>query len=334
MTLERAELMLRRAQLRMTSSRRLAIEEEAEEAGRTVQPPSTPLAGGVTRGVRRLGELAPLVRSEEARVVRRLTSLGRKRPGRMSMNRCYADIGGQSLRIFLSSTFRDMSGERELLMKKYVPALRQVCHDKGVHLTVVDLRWGVTVEQASLGEGINICLAEVEACQYFVGFLGSRYGWCPQRSDIARSTFTKFPFLNSYVPGRSATEMEVLYGALGWGPKSYAAPRKAFFYHRSEAFLETVPQREMETYKERDTFMNLKLRDLKARYAHCGYANCSYTHHGYTRHGYTRDSYAYHGMAMLTMAVWPQGAHRHARRGVYRARRPHTQRLTASFGRG
>ena len=41
------------------------------------------------------------------------------------MTRGYADIGGQSLRIFLSSTFRDMSGERELLMKKYVPALRQ-----------------------------------------------------------------------------------------------------------------------------------------------------------------------------------------------------------------
>ena len=217
MTLERAELMLRRAQLRMTSSRRLAIEEEEEEAaaaGRTAKPPTTPLAGGVTRGVRQLGELAPLVRSDEARVVRRLASLGRKRPGRMSMTRCYADIGGQSLRIFLSSTFRDMSGERELLMKKYVPALRQVCHDKGVHLTVVDLRWGVTVEQASLGEVINICLAEVEACQYFVGFLGSRYGWCPQRSDIARSSFTKFPFLNSYVPGRSATEMEILYGAL------------------------------------------------------------------------------------------------------------------------
>ena len=274
MSLERAELMLRRAQLRMTSSRRLDIEEEevAEAAGRAATPPP-PLAGGVSRGVRRLGEMAPLVRSEEARVVRRLAAVGRKRVGRMSMNRCYADIGGQSLRIFLSSTFRDMSGERELLMKKYVPALRQVCHDKGVHLTVVDLRWGVTVEQASLGEVINICLAEVEACQYFVGFLGSRYGWCPQRSDIARSTFTNFPFLNSYVPGRSATEMEILYGALGWGPKSYAAPRKAFFYHRSEAFLDTVPPQQMETYKEKDTFMNGKLRDLKARYTHHGYTS-------------------------------------------------------------
>ena len=43
-------------------------------------------------------------------------------------------------------------------------------------------------------------------------------------------------------------------------------------------------------------------------------------------------------MAMLTMVwlclLWPQGAHRHARRRVYRARRPHTQRLTAAFGRG
>ena len=264
------ESMLRIARMRMRSSARLKLEEEAAHVGEAGADGKggdshVALAGGVARGARHLGQLAPMIFSSEAKVVTQLHQLGRKRHGQMALNRGYSDIGGQSLRIFLSSTFRDMSKEREELMRKYVPALRALCHEKGVHLTVIDLRWGVTTEEARLGEVINICLAEVEACQYFVAFMGARYGWCPKRNDLAKSTFTNYPFLNSYVPGRSATEMEILFGALGWGPKSYVAPRKAFFYHRSEAFLETVPAAEMGTYKEKDTFMNLKLKDLKVR---------------------------------------------------------------------
>ena len=84
------------------------------------------------------------------------------------MQRGYNKMGGQTLRVFLSSTFRDMNGERDTFVQKYLPALRQHCAELGLFLSIVDLRWGVTVEQAQSGEVVPICMSEVEACQYFV----------------------------------------------------------------------------------------------------------------------------------------------------------------------
>ena len=57
------------------------------------------------------------------------------------------------------------------------------------------------------------------------------------RADLAESTFADFPFLNSYVPGRSVTEAEIMYGALGWGPKSEVLAREARPHRRTRARL-------------------------------------------------------------------------------------------------
>ena len=53
----------------------------------------------------------------------------------------------RSVRIFLSSTFRDFGEERDLLVRKVFPALRSRLKDRFVELVDVDLRWGITVEQ-------------------------------------------------------------------------------------------------------------------------------------------------------------------------------------------
>ncbi|MCL2114655.1 MAG: DUF4062 domain-containing protein [Methanobrevibacter sp.] len=46
--------------------------------------------------------------------------------------------------IFISSTFNDMHGERDYLVKNVFPELRDWCEErKNRH---VDLRWGVTTE--------------------------------------------------------------------------------------------------------------------------------------------------------------------------------------------
>ena len=92
-----------------------------------------------------------------------------------AMRRVYRDLIGSSLRIFLSSTFRDMNGEREIFIKRYSSALRQVAKERGVSVTFVDLRWGVTVAQASSGEVVDICLTQLQRSRYFVSFLGLRY---------------------------------------------------------------------------------------------------------------------------------------------------------------
>ena len=180
-----------------------------------------------------------------------------------TMERRYGKMGGQTLRIFLSSTFRDMNAERDVFMKRYVPALRQTCQENGLHLSIVDLRWGVTVEQATNGEVVNICLSELDACEYFVGFIGARYGWRPGVEDLAPSTMERFPFLKSYIPGRSVTEAEMIYGMLGWGSDSRVTPKRAFMYFRSDEFLKTVPDDAMSNFVESEAIPKMKLRDLK-----------------------------------------------------------------------
>lgn len=53
----------------------------------------------------------------------------------------------QEIRIFISSTFRDMQEERDELIKYIFPHLKQICLERGVILTDIDLRWGITEEE-------------------------------------------------------------------------------------------------------------------------------------------------------------------------------------------
>ena len=92
----------------------------------------------------------------------------------------------RSVRIFLSSTFRDFGEERDLLVRKVFPALRARLKDRFVELVDVDLRWGITVEEAERGEVLPICLAEIDRSRpYFIGMLGERYGWIPPHEGYA-----------------------------------------------------------------------------------------------------------------------------------------------------
>jgi hypothetical protein len=68
----------------------------------------------------------------------------------------------RTVRVFLSSTFRDFAGERDLLVKTIFPELRRRCRERQVELVDVDLRWGITEEEAQQGKVLPICLAEID----------------------------------------------------------------------------------------------------------------------------------------------------------------------------
>ena len=51
------------------------------------------------------------------------------------------------LRVFISSTFRDMQEEREHLVKKIFPEIRALCRERGITFTDVDLRWGLKTKR-------------------------------------------------------------------------------------------------------------------------------------------------------------------------------------------
>eukprot|EP01130_Rhizamoeba_saxonica_P003562 TRINITY_DN1494_c0_g1_i2.p1 TRINITY_DN1494_c0_g1~~TRINITY_DN1494_c0_g1_i2.p1 ORF type:complete len:1252 (-),score=224.23 TRINITY_DN1494_c0_g1_i2:30-3785(-) len=141
----------------------------------------------------------------------------------------------QNIRIFLSSTFRDMQVERENIIHNTFPMLRKHCSERGLFLTGIDLRWGITNEQSQSGNTLNLCLREIDRCRpYFVCLLGNRYGWSQNR-DNSDKLFSKtmehaipyFPFVKYYTD-RSITELEVRHAVLN--DTASRTAKKSLFY--------------------------------------------------------------------------------------------------------
>jgi nephrocystin-3 len=142
----------------------------------------------------------------------------------------------RTIRIFISSTFLDFEEERNLLVKNVFPELRRRCRERQVELVDVDLRWGITDDDANQGKVLPICLAEIErAHPYFIGLIGERYGWIPAPDHYAPSTLKKQPWLEIHRGGKSVTELEIMHGVLN---KTDMAKR-AFLYFRDPQYALT-----------------------------------------------------------------------------------------------
>jgi nephrocystin-3 len=162
------------------------------------------------------------------------------------------------VRVFISSTFEDMQPEREYLIKQVFPDLRRFCRQRGVEFTEVDLRWGVTEEEARQGKTIRICLQEIDRCRpHFLGILGDRYGWTPSLADYRKDgeLARLYPWIGPEIEqGRSVTDLEVQYGVLRAPPEQGGA----FFYTRGS----TVPHPRPGVRKT-DITARRRLADLK-----------------------------------------------------------------------
>lgn len=134
-------------------------------------------------------------------------------------------IENRHIRIFVSSTFRDLTKERDHLVKHVFPRLEMLAEERAVTLTVVDLRWGITEKEASEGRVIDICFQEIEnSVPFFIGILGERYGWCPTSNEITDKTKHIFPKIEAYLEKKmSITEMEMQFGALDRNTSMYAS---------------------------------------------------------------------------------------------------------------
>jgi hypothetical protein len=143
------------------------------------------------------------------------------------------------LRCFVSSTFRDMHGEREELLKFVFPQLRRFCAKRGLVWSDVDLRWGITQEQAERGDVLPICLAEIDRCRpLFLCMLGERYGWIPPTGSLPAALLAVHPWLSEH-PGASVTELEIRYGALN---QEFRQSTHALFYFRDPCDVDVSPE--------------------------------------------------------------------------------------------
>ena len=128
----------------------------------------------------------------------------------------------KTVRLFISSTFRDMHAERDHLVRFVFPELKERCRKIHVHLIDVDLRWGVTEKDAQEGKALEICLDEIDTCRpYFLGLLGHRYGHVPQghqHSITAQEIY--HGVLHNDLPKQVVDLMKILEGKLEGKPLS------------------------------------------------------------------------------------------------------------------
>ncbi|MBC7289455.1 MAG: DUF4062 domain-containing protein [Armatimonadetes bacterium] len=131
------------------------------------------------------------------------------------------------MRVFISSTFRDMRAERNYLARHVFPRLRRKLLKWRIHLVDVDLRWGVTSEQ----NVVEACRQIIDECRpRFMCILGGRYGTIPPGHD------------------RSVTHDEILHAVLDPPPGSDA--RYSYFYFRAPDVTASIPEPWAQEYLE------------------------------------------------------------------------------------
>lgn len=167
------------------------------------------------------------------------------------------------VRVFVSSTFKDFELEREYLMKKIFPVLSQICKENKVQFSEVDLRWGITEEEAKKKQIIKVCLEEIDNCRpYFIGIVGNRYGWVPSKDDFDPNEFSSntknCKLVTSMIDeGKSITEIEMMYGALD-AEKEFV---NAYFYlYKGES---SVAGYEKSESKEKQSALREKIKSSR-----------------------------------------------------------------------
>lgn len=133
--------------------------------------------------------------------------------------------------IFVSSTFKDMQLERDVIQNKITPKLNIIAREYGDEISFCDLRWGVDTSELESEEGskkvLEVCLDEIDRCQPpMIVILGDRYGWIPSDTlieDTAKRKKIELDHLR-----KSVTALEIEYGAL----HNEKTAQNTFFYYR------------------------------------------------------------------------------------------------------
>jgi tetratricopeptide (TPR) repeat protein len=151
------------------------------------------------------------------------------------------------LRIFCSSTFKDMLVERYVIKNFVLPDLEKWSRKYFIEIVLVDLSWGI-LEGSSAATTIDTCLSEINNSQIFLYLGGQRYGWAPSISDIGEELAEKYDWKD----GCSVTAMEVLHGALRNNNPN------AIFCMRDIKHLHAIPEDERVHFHESEEINEMK----------------------------------------------------------------------------
>jgi tetratricopeptide (TPR) repeat protein len=163
----------------------------------------------------------------------------------------------KTVRIFISSTFRDMHAERDHLVKVVFPELRERMAGRHLYLVDIDLRWGITEEEAEQGKVLEICLDEIKRSRpFFIGMLGERYG--SLLDSLPEDAEHAHPWLTEHA-GRSLTALEITHAVL----RNPELARRSFFYFRDPRLVAEIPENRRRDYTAENDEAARKLAALK-----------------------------------------------------------------------
>lgn len=175
----------------------------------------------------------------------------------MSQDNQNKKIAWKTVKVFISSTFKDMHAEREALVKRVFPVLRERLLKYRLHFDEIDLRWGITKDQSENEKTLELCFQQIdESRPFFIGIIGNIYGHIAR--NIPEELFLHYPWLKEY-PDRSFTELEIL---------SVIASKEAgimhtFFFFRDPEILHSIPPDRQNEYCEPEMAASNKLAALK-----------------------------------------------------------------------
>ena len=181
-----------------------------------------------------------------------------------------SSIAWKRYNIFLSSTFKDMDFERDVIKFRVIPALNRRFRDRRIELQAIDLRLGVNTEKMSEEQSerkvLSVCTSCIDSARpFFIGLIGQRYGWVPPverwKEFMAGLSDEERSILKD-TAGCSVTEMEIVYGALSQG--SFDSSH-VLFYLRDESSYEAIPEEMKSVFCDTDEDSRRKLETLKAK---------------------------------------------------------------------
>lgn len=123
------------------------------------------------------------------------------------------------LPVFLSSTFSDFQGERDILIGPVRERLDEILLPLGCRVEMIDLRWGVDTttvdERDAYRLVLEVCLDEVERARpLFLGLVGGRYGDVPDPAQVRWVLKRPGVYDSESLVGLSISAMEMGYGGL------------------------------------------------------------------------------------------------------------------------
>lgn len=159
----------------------------------------------------------------------------------------------KTIKIFVSSTFKDMDVERDALRNIVLPRLNEHFAPHKRNIQIIDLRHSVETDSRQTADErercvFNICMDEILSCKpYFIGLIGHRYGWIPDMNRVgAREQLNDilpddFPLAPDEI---SVTVYEFLNGLFN----RHFANNRAIVFIRNKESYQDIEEQELSDY--------------------------------------------------------------------------------------